>query len=139
VLTVGQVARAGGVSTKAVRLYEARGLPPAAERSASGYRLFTAEVVETVRFLRSARALGLGLDAAGEILAAGRDGMRPCGRTRELLDRRIGEIDEALTELRALRAALATARRHEPVPDEPAGDGPQGLNARTLGTGRCAR
>jgi DNA-binding transcriptional MerR regulator len=118
VLTVGQVARAAGVSTKAVRLYEARGLLPAAGRSPAGYRLFAADTVGTVRFIRRARALGLGLDAAGEILGAGRDGTRPCGRTRELLDRRIGEIDEALAELSALREALVTARAQEPAPDE---------------------
>ncbi len=65
-LTVGQVARAAGVSTKAVRLYEARGLLPVAPRTAGGYRVFTESDVDTVRFIRRARSLGLGLDAAAE-------------------------------------------------------------------------
>ncbi len=67
--TVGQVARAAGVSTKAVRLYEARGLLPVAARTAAGYRVFQESDVDTVRFIRRVRSLGLGLDAAADILA----------------------------------------------------------------------
>ncbi len=110
-LTVGQVARAAGVSTKAVRLYEARGLLPVAPRTAGGYRVFTESDVDTVRFIRRARSLGLGLDAAAEILATHRSGAAPCDRTGPLLDQRIAEIDQTLRELRELRATLIAARR----------------------------
>jgi len=109
--TVGQVARAAGVSTKAVRLYEARGLLPVAARTAAGYRVFQASDVDTVRLIRRARSLGLGLDAAAEILATHRSGQAPCGRTGQLLEQRIAEIDHTLRELRELRATLVAARR----------------------------
>jgi len=82
-LTVGQVAAAAGVSAKAVRLYEARGLLPPAARSAAGYRVFDESDVDTVRFIRRARSLGLSLDAAAEILATRRSGKVPCARTGE--------------------------------------------------------
>ncbi|MGH3629522.1 MAG: MerR family DNA-binding transcriptional regulator, partial [Sciscionella sp.] len=36
--TVGKAAQAAGLSAKAVRLYEAKGLLPAAERTEAGYR-----------------------------------------------------------------------------------------------------
>jgi len=88
---VGQVARAAGVSAKAVRLYEARGLLPPAARNAAGYRVFEASDVDTVRFIRRARSLGLGLDAAADILATHRSGQAPCGRTGQLLEQRIAE------------------------------------------------
>jgi len=109
--TVGQVARAAGVSTKAVRLYEARGLLPVAARNAAGYRVFEASDVDTVRFIRRVRSLGLGLDAAAEILATHHSGAAPCGRTGQLLDQRITEIDHTLRELRELRRTLGAARR----------------------------
>jgi len=83
-LTVGQVAEAAGVTAKAVRLYEARGLLPPAARSAAGYRVFDESDVDTVRFIRRARSLGLSLDAAAEILATRRSGKVPCARTGEL-------------------------------------------------------
>ncbi len=109
--TVGQVARAAGVSAKAVRLYEARGLLPVAARSATGYRVFEASDVDTVRFIRRVRSLGLGLDAAAEILAIHRSGQAPCGRTGQLLEHRIAEIDHTLRELRELRETLVAACR----------------------------
>ncbi len=119
--TVGQVARAAGVSAKAVRLYEARGLLPPAVRSAAGYRVFEASDVDTVRFIRRVRALGLGLDAAAEILATHRSGQAPCGRTGQLLDQRIAEIDHTLRELRELRTTLVAARRTDHADADRAG------------------
>jgi len=120
--TVGQVARGAGVSAKAVRLYEARGLLPPAARRAAGYRVFEESAVDTVRFIRRARALGLGLDAASEILATHRSGQAPCGRTGQLLEHRIAEIDHTLRELRELRATLVSARRTDHTGADRAGD-----------------
>ncbi|MER7248902.1 MerR family transcriptional regulator [Kribbella sp. NPDC000426] len=49
-LTIGQLARYVGVSTKTVRVYHAKGLLPEPERDASGYRRYGADaVVELVR------------------------------------------------------------------------------------------
>jgi len=67
--------------------------------------------VDTVRFIRRVRSLGLGLDAAAEILATHRSGQARCGRTGQLLEHRIAEIDHTLRELRELRATLVAARR----------------------------
>jgi MerR family copper efflux transcriptional regulator len=124
--TVGQVARAAGVSAKAVRLYEARGLLPVAARNTAGYRLFEASDVDTVRFIRRVRSLGLGLDAAAEILATHRSGQAPCGRTGQLLEHRIAEIDHTLRELReplvaACRTDHTEADRADSVSDEAGG------------------
>jgi MerR family regulatory protein len=40
-LTIGEAARRAGLTRKAVRLYEARGLLPPVERTESGYRLYS--------------------------------------------------------------------------------------------------
>ncbi len=119
--TVGQVARAAGMSAKAVRLYEARGLLPVAARNTAGYRVFQASDVDTVRFIRRVRSLGLGLDAAAEIRATHRSGQAPCGRTGQLLDQRIAEIDHTLRELRELRTTLVAARRTDHADADRAG------------------
>ena len=117
-LTVGQVGRAAGVSAKTVRLYEERGLLPLAERSQAGYRLFTTQDVETTRFIRRARALGLGLDAVGEVLVLRQAGQQPCNRVEALLDERISQIDRTIAELTELRSTLLAARSG-PVPASP--------------------
>jgi DNA-binding transcriptional MerR regulator len=44
-LLIGEVATRTGVSRKALRLYEARGILPPALRTASGYRRYPADVL----------------------------------------------------------------------------------------------
>ncbi|GHE75842.1 heavy metal-responsive transcriptional regulator [Streptomyces lavendulocolor] len=109
--TVSQAAQQAGVTRKAIRTWENKGLLPPAERTEAGYRLFTADDIAVLRFIRQAKTLGLTLAEVGDILALQRDGAQPCGRVTQLLDAHIDQIDRTLTELRQLRKALVTARR----------------------------
>ncbi len=108
--TVGQAAKRIGISKKAIRLYEERGLLPDVRRSQSGYRLFDEADLGVLRFIRQARSIGLGLDEIKDVLALQRSGQRTCGRVASLLDAHIAEIDRTLSELYDLRATLSTAR-----------------------------
>ncbi|MBT2419373.1 heavy metal-responsive transcriptional regulator [Streptomyces sp. ISL-22] len=110
-MTIGQAAKAAGLTRKAVRVYEAKGLLPAAERTTAGYRLYTQQDVELLTFIRRARTLGLHLDDIRDVLAIRDSGTPPCATVRDLLDARIAEIDTAVTELLALRQALAETRQ----------------------------
>ena len=58
-LTIGQLAKATGVTSKTIRYYESVGVlrPPA--RSSSGYRQYDQSAAERLLFVRRARALGL--------------------------------------------------------------------------------
>jgi MerR family copper efflux transcriptional regulator len=108
-ITVGEAARRAGVSPKAVRLYETKGILPPAERTKSGYRTYTEHDVEVLRFVRRARALGLRLEEIGRILDLQRQGAQPCGTVVRLLEHHVREIDRTMAELRALRKDLAGA------------------------------
>jgi MerR family copper efflux transcriptional regulator len=110
-LTIGQVAEAAGVTRKAVRTYEAKGLLPVPARSGSGYRVYDASSVELLAFIRRARTLGLRLDEIRDVLAVRDDGTRPCALVAELLGARITEIDRTVDELLALRTSLVQRRR----------------------------
>jgi len=109
-LTIGAAAAGAGLTRKAVRVYEQKGLVRPAGRSAAGYRLYTADDIEVLSFIRRARTLGLHLDDIAQILALHRGGARPCRTVRDLLDTRIAEIDAAIADLNALRAALTESR-----------------------------
>ena len=110
-MTVGAAAQEAGVSAKAVRLWEAKGLIAPAQRTDAGYRLFTADDVHVLHFIRQAKALGLTLPDIKDILDLQRQGATPCARVTELLDTRLAEIDRTLADLRALRRSLGAARR----------------------------
>jgi MerR family copper efflux transcriptional regulator len=109
-MTVGTAAKAAGVSAKAVRLWESEGLLPPAQRTGSGYRLFTGADVEVLRFVRQAKALGLTLAEIRDILDLQRHGAAPCERVTDLLDAHIADIDRRLADLRELRRTLVGAR-----------------------------
>lgn len=106
--TIGAAAKAAGITTRATRLYEARGLIDA-RRTTSGYRQFTSDDVETLAFIRRARSLGLSLDAIGEIIELAETGP-PCDRTRALLAERVSQIDAAMEDLARLRATIVRAQ-----------------------------
>jgi DNA-binding transcriptional MerR regulator len=110
--TVGKAAQAAGLSAKAVRLYEARGLLPPAQRTGAGYRTYTGDDVAVLRFIRQAKTLGLSLSEIRDILDIRRGGTAPCRHVLALLDQRIREIDRTISELRQLRRALAGTRAH---------------------------
>lgn len=110
-MTVKVAARAAGVSPKAVRLWESKGLLPPAKRTEAGYRLFNEDDVAVLRFIRQAKALDLSLAEIKEVLDLPRHGATPCGRVTELLDAHITELDRTLADLRALRRCLASVRK----------------------------
>jgi MerR family transcriptional regulator, copper efflux regulator len=110
-VTVGKAAELAGVSRKAIRLWEAKGLLPQADRTHAGYRLFDKTDLEVLHLIRRAKALGLTLDEINDILALQRGGAQPCSCVTQLLDAHLEEINNTLTELRRLRTALLAARR----------------------------
>src|SRR5262249_25502988 len=60
-MTVGELSRRTGVSIKAIREYTDSGLIYTAGRSHSNYRLFTAQALWCVQWIRQLRGLGLTL------------------------------------------------------------------------------
>ena len=78
--TIGEAAKTAGVTRRAVRLYESKGLLPVPDRTGSGYRLFTDDDIAILAFIRRGRSLGLSLDAIAEIIQIS-ERCAPCERT----------------------------------------------------------
>jgi MerR family transcriptional regulator, copper efflux regulator len=110
-LTIGQAAAAAGLTRKALRVYEAKGLLPPATRTPTGYRLYDHRDVELLTFIRRARTLGLHLDDIRKVLAIRNGGIPPCAAVRDMLDQRIADIDTTVEELLSLRRSLLGTRR----------------------------
>src|SRR5579875_3012637 len=67
---IGQLATASGLSVRALRHYDELGLLVPAERTGSGYRMYSAVEVQRLYRITALRRLGLGLEA----IAAALDG-----------------------------------------------------------------
>jgi len=110
-ITVKQVAERVGMPSRTVRYYDRIGLVRADERSAAGYRLYSAEEEGRLLFIRRAKRLGFSLDEIRGLLAAADGG---CGATvpelERLLDQKVQEINTKIAELTAFRDRLVDYR-----------------------------
>jgi len=107
-MLAGEAAKVVGVGIQTLHFYEQQGLIPHPPRSEGGYRIYTPEIVERVRFIRKAQALGFSLDEVKEIFGLVRQGSSPCGRVQTKLAEKLKEVDRRLEKLRGFRAELAS-------------------------------
>lgn len=106
-MRIGRVAAEAGVSVQAVRYYERRGLLPSPARRPSGYREYPASAVRQVRAIKWAQSLGFRLGQMSDLLSIGQSHVRGRRtRVRALVAAKLGELDEALNDLRSMRTAL---------------------------------
>lgn len=105
-VTIGEASRLSGVSAKMIRHYEAIGLVPAANRETSGYRLYRAEDVHTLRFVGRARSLGFPIAAIAELLALWRDQTRSNSDVRRLAQHHADDLRRKMAQLAEMAAVL---------------------------------
>lgn len=106
-LRIGEAARRAGVGVDALRFYEREGLIRPPDRSPSSrYRLYPAETVRTVRFIREAQALGFKLKEVGELLRLRDDTRASCSDVRAAAQEKLTDVERRIVRLRAVRSAL---------------------------------
>jgi DNA-binding transcriptional MerR regulator len=94
VITIGQLARYAGVSTKTIRVYHDKGLLAEPDRDTSGYRRYTAQDAIDLIKIRTLAEAGVPLARIGALQAA----------PDEAFQRALTEIDDDLTgRIRSLR------------------------------------
>jgi DNA-binding transcriptional MerR regulator/effector-binding domain-containing protein len=108
-LRIGEFARRGRVSVKALRHYEAIGLlKPAHVDAATGYRSYAADQLDDLHRLMVLRALGLSLERIRQVL---QDDPSP-ERMRRLLDERRAAVARRIDAEQAQLAAIEARIRH---------------------------
>ncbi len=104
-LRIGEVARRVGVSIDTLRYYERLKLLPRTRRSSGGFRLFMSEHIERVQFIKQAQDLGFSLEEIKGLVATG--GADECREVRDLLQRKLTELDDRLKAMKGFRRVLA--------------------------------
>jgi MerR family redox-sensitive transcriptional activator SoxR len=110
-LAIGELARATGVATSALRYWEDQGLLPAPAR-VSGQRRYPASTVELVGMILLFHDAGFTLREQKELLASRLAGP---AAWRESHERKLAELDARIIRAQAARQAIAHALacRHE--------------------------
>lgn len=109
-MRIGELAAAAGTTTKTLRFYEEQGLLPQAPRTPAGYRDYGPNTASRIAFIHRGQAAGLTLAQIRQVLEIRDGGHAPCEHVRDLLERRLAELDTHIQQLQALRKAISGLR-----------------------------
>jgi MerR family redox-sensitive transcriptional activator SoxR len=107
-LSIGEVAKATGLRTSAIRYYEDAGVLPKPVR-VSGKRRYDSDTIDRLTLLRFCGRLGMSLSDVRGLLAAPR-GTRGKDHWRQLVDGKLAEIGALITSARGVERILRESR-----------------------------
>lgn len=124
-LTIGELARDSGVTLRALRFYQSKGL--LAPRRNGSARLFSSEDRDRLALILQGKRLGFTLTEIREMLSARERGCvkalpigrRKCVEQINLLERQRRDIDVALAELRQIYTEMFLASELSPAGEAP--------------------
>ncbi len=102
-LTIGQLARKARVNVETIRYYQRRGLVRTPRRPPEGFRHYTPDVLDRLRFIKRAQQLGFTLSEIAELLKLG-DGA--CRETRRVAEQKQADIARRIRDLEAMHKTL---------------------------------
>ena len=105
-LTVGKVAKQAAVNVETLRYYERRGLLAPAGYRESGYRLYTPETVQRIRFIKNAQELGFSLKEITELLRLSESHKARCGSVKRHAREKLADVEGKIKWLEDIRDFL---------------------------------
>jgi MerR family copper efflux transcriptional regulator len=105
-MNIGEASAASGVAAKMIRYYESIGLIAAAERTDAGYRQYSENDVQTLRFIKRSRDLGFSMERIGTLLGLWQDRERKSADVKRMAHQYIAELDRDIEKLQSIRQQL---------------------------------
>ena len=109
-LLIGELAQRANVNRETLRYYERRGLLKPSRRTPSGYRVYRPEAEERLSFIRRAQTFGFTLDEISVLLGLRPDNPRSCRRVLEILDKKVEELAQQITEMKRFHRQMSGYR-----------------------------
>ena len=108
-MRIGKLAKESGVSEKLIRHYESIGLVPKASRTESGYRDYSANDIQFLKFIKRARSLGFAIKEIKKLIGLWRNRTRSSRDVKtlslnhvETLEKKIKDMQEMVDNLKKL-------------------------------------
>ena len=108
-LTIGVLAKRGGVNVETIRYYQRRGLLREPAKPSGGFRRYAEDSVKRVRFIKRAQSLGFTLDEVLGLLALNEK--EACLETREIAAHKLELIEQKIAGLSRIKKALSSLVR----------------------------
>ncbi len=106
-LTIGKVSAASGVTTDTIRFYEKCGLVCPNERSQAGYRLYSADVLDRLKFISRAKSAGFSLDDISQLLTLKDNPQETCKSVYAHAQKKRSELETKIRDLTEMRETLS--------------------------------
>ena len=119
---IGEVAKRTNCKIETIRYYEQQKLLPAPPRTDGGHRLYNAEAVGRLLFIRRSRELGFSMDEVRQLLSIVDRQQISCERVKMIAEEHLQEIKSKIADLRKMQRTLsdlASRCSGEDVPDCP--------------------
>ncbi|NOY65669.1 MAG: heavy metal-responsive transcriptional regulator [Nitrospirae bacterium] len=105
--TIGHLSEVSHISIDTIRYYEKLGLLAPATRKSSGYRLYSEDTVQRLRFIKNAKSLGFTLKEIRGLLRLKYDpNDTACHEVRKKVEEKLNEINEKIKILQGMKMAL---------------------------------
>lgn len=95
-MKIGQVSAASGCQIETIRYYERIGLLKAPARTEAGYRHYTEDDIDRLRFVTRGRALGFSLDEIASLLRLAQDQGLSCDDVDRLARAHLADVQRFL-------------------------------------------
>ncbi len=105
-MNISDVAKITGLTSKAIRFYEEKGLVTPPMRSENGYRTYTQQHLNELTLLRQARQVGFNLEESGELVNLFNDPQRHSADVKRRTLEKVAEIERHVEELQSMRDQL---------------------------------
>jgi MerR family mercuric resistance operon transcriptional regulator len=104
-LTIGALAKRGGVNVETIRYYQRRGLLEEPSKPIAGFRQYPSDSVKQVRFIKRAQGLGFTLEEIHGLFALGEG--KACMETREIAAHKLELIEQKIADLSKIKKSLS--------------------------------
>lgn len=105
-MNIGKVSKASGVTTKMIRYYEQIGLIPAVGRNNAGYRSYSTNDVERLKFIKRSRELGFSVAEISDLLDLWNDSSRQSADVKRLALGHIDKLEDRIHDLQKMANTL---------------------------------
>lgn len=105
-MRIGELAAATETSLQTLRFYEKRGLLGKTKRLNSGYRDFSAETVQIIRYIKQSQELGFTLNEIKELLALRQKSGSNSAEVRVLAHLKLANVESKLKKLKQMQDEL---------------------------------
>lgn len=107
-IAIGELSRRTGVNIETIRYFERVGILTTPPRTSGGRRVYGADHVRALGFIRRARKLGFTPAEVRAILSLGGPEHASCGEVREIAAHHLERVRTKMADLAKLESLLAT-------------------------------